>query len=84
MDKLIDELIDIQTREQWSEREMARQIGISEASWHRIKSGSRGMGTSILRRVLHRFPELTPTAFSFFFGSDASHRSESAAKERAA
>ena len=84
MDKLIDELVERQQREQWSEREMARQIGISEASWHRIKSGSRGMGTSIIRRVLHRFPEYTGLALAFFLDENASHRSISAQQERVA
>jgi len=73
MDELIAELIERQQAAEWSDREMARQLGVAEASWHRIKAGSRGMGPDILRRVLKRFPELTPLAMSLFFASSASH-----------
>ncbi len=84
MDRLIAELIDRQEREGWSEREMARQLGISEASWHRIRSGTRGMGTSVIRRVLFRFPEFTHLAIAFFLEADASPSDVSATTERVA
>lgn len=79
MEALIANLVERQATAEWSDREMARQLGIAEASWHRIKAGSRGMGPDILRRVLRRFPDLTPIAMSLFFDASASRSHTSAA-----
>lgn len=50
-------LIERQESEGWSDREMARQLGVGKSTWSRIRSGERGIGTSVLRRAMSRFPE---------------------------
>ena len=54
-----------QDHEQWSNREMARQLRVSPATWQRIRHGERGLGSRVLRRTMARFPEYNHLAILF-------------------
>lgn len=58
-------LIERQQFEGWSDREMARQLGVGKSTWSRIKRGERGIGPSVLRRTMMRFPEYNHLALLF-------------------
>lgn len=74
-------LIQRQLDEGWSDREMARQLKVGNATWCRIKSGSRGMGVSFLRCAMQRFPEYDADAL-FFLRENASVGSDSYVGEK--
>lgn len=58
-------LIERQTREDWSDREMARQLRVSAATWNRIRRGERGIGVDVLACAMARFPEYNAVALLF-------------------
>lgn len=55
--RYVTTLIQRQSSEGWSDREMARQLGVHATTWHLIRHGQRGLGLSVLRRAMTRFPE---------------------------
>lgn len=61
----VAKLIERQEIEGWSDREMARQIGVGNATWFRVRTGSRGMGVYVLQRCMARFPEYDADALFF-------------------
>ena len=62
-------LIRRQDYERWSNREMARQLNVSSATWQRIRRGERGIGPQVLRRAMARFPEYNHLAILFLLGN---------------
>lgn len=61
----LDALIARQLNEGWSDREMARQLGIGKSTWSRLRHRERGLGQKVLRRAMVRFPEYNDRALLF-------------------
>lgn len=77
----LDRLKKRQGDEGWSDREMARQVGVSPATWTRIKRGERGMGIDVLQMAMRRFPEYDTDAL-LFLRSDVSNCNTSVVREK--
>jgi transcriptional regulator with XRE-family HTH domain len=60
---LVEALKARQEQAAWSQREMARELEISQSVWCRVISGKRRPGGIFLRAALARFPEYRETLF---------------------
>jgi transcriptional regulator with XRE-family HTH domain len=60
---IIDALIERQAREGWSDRAMARRLGINHTTWRGIKIGRQAAGVSVLERAVAAFPEYAMLMF---------------------
>ncbi len=60
---LVEALVERQSHEGWSDREMGRQLGVDHTTWRRVRLGERGAGVLFLRRATARFPEYTGLLF---------------------
>ena len=58
MGALLRALWAIQCREGLTSRELARELGVSEAAICRYRAGQRTPSTGVLRQMLTRYPEL--------------------------
>ena len=56
--RLIDSIKELQVKQEWSDGELSRQLGINQSQWSRIQSGKREMGLKFLHAVAVLFPEL--------------------------
>lgn len=63
--KLVAILKDRQAAEGWSDREMARQLSVSNGTWSGIRRGRHGPGVVFIQRVMERFPEYQLDALLF-------------------
>ena len=91
----VTKLIAHQEAAGWSDREMARQLGIGATTWWRVKNGERALSIYVLQQAMRAFPEYSADALLFLAGnvsnSDAmrhtgkhSPRSSRRTKDRAA
>lgn len=62
-DSIVTALRERQTREGWSYRDVAREVGIHHTTWYFISRGDAKPGMTFVKRVLARFPEFTPLLF---------------------
>ena len=54
-----ERLLAIQTREGWSDREMAERLGCSRPLWTLIRNGKNEMSADLLMKAAGAFPELS-------------------------
>jgi len=56
--KPITKLVDMQTREELTDREMAERLGCSRQLWQMTRSGKIPPGKTIIKCITKNFPEL--------------------------
>lgn len=75
-------LIERQQAEGWSDRQMAREVGIGHVTWYRIRLGETTMGRRSLSRLMARFPEYNDLALLFLRSSAAQSNTNAAEEHR--
>ena len=56
---MIEWLVDYQFAQDWSDSEMAAELGISRVYWNLLKNRRARPGPKVVRATLSRFPEAT-------------------------
>lgn len=62
---LLIDLFAIQKAHHWSDREMAKRLGISRVHWLRIRAGKGRPGRKVFVGVFNAFPELQQQALDY-------------------
>lgn len=75
----VSQLIQIQTRDKLSDRQMAERLGCSRTLWQLTRSGKLPLGEKMIRGIFRSFPELH-TSLSFFLANDVKKSERSADK----
>jgi transcriptional regulator with XRE-family HTH domain len=62
---LLDQLIAIQKRYDWTDLEFSKRLGVSRQLWQFTRSGRMGISMAVLQGAYKAFPELHPAILSF-------------------
>lgn len=68
---LMQQLVDLQSALELSDRAFAERIGASAGMWNNVKAGRRAMGRKLLRGVMEAFPDLRPAVLVYLEQPDA-------------
>lgn len=64
-ESLVRALRAIQHEQRWSERRLALELDVDRSFLHHILRGTKNPGRQTLRKIMRRFPELTPQVLAF-------------------
>ena len=82
MDTLIAQVRSIHQRDAQSDRDIARRLGVSRATWNFARAGKRRLSLKILRGIVKGFPELaTPAMMAVLAPGTESQESTQEARE---